>query len=79
MPASAFKFLAFGLVMSAAMIAGCDSSADPNTPEAKKQIQASRENMQKEEDKINADLKKNRGGKGAPTLRNIKAGLKAPE
>jgi hypothetical protein len=77
LPKCALNFLAFGLLTSAAMIAGCDSSADPNTTEAKKQIQASREQMQKEEEKINADMKKNKAGKNAPKLHNIK-GMKTP-
>jgi hypothetical protein len=78
MPKAALKVLASGLFMTSAMVAGCDSSQDPNTTEAKAQIQASRENQQKEDDKTNAQLQKSKAGKGAPPVHNIKGGLKAP-
>jgi hypothetical protein len=75
-PKSALKVLASGLFMTSAMVAGCDSSQNPDTAEAKAQIQASRENIQKETDKLNAQLKGK--GKGGPPVHNIKGGLKAP-
>ncbi len=63
------------IVMLAAMIAGCDSSADPNSPEAKAQAQATRDGQAKVDEKITADLKKK--NPKAPALRNVKGGLKA--
>jgi hypothetical protein len=71
---SAWASLTFPIVMLSAMIAGCDSTGDPSSPEAKAQIQATRDNIAKVDEKNNADLKKK--NKNAPVVRNIKGALK---
>jgi hypothetical protein len=63
------------IVMLSAMIAGCDSGADPNSPEALAQAQATRDGVAKVDEKNTADLKKK--NPKAPVVRNIKGGLKA--
>jgi len=68
-------FLSFVVVISAAMIAGCESGADPDSPEAKKVSQATRESIQKVDEKNTADLKKR--NKNAPVLKSIKGGIKS--
>lgn len=72
---SAWASLTFPIVMLSAMIAGCDSTGDPNTAEAKAQAQATRDSIAKVDEQNNADLKKK--NKNAPVVRNIKGAIKA--
>jgi len=69
-----------GLVISAALIAGCDSAPDPNSPAAKAQSDATKATIQKTDDSIAEQLKK-KGGKNAVAPKNIKGGInvKTPE
>jgi hypothetical protein len=75
----ALRILSFGLVLSTAMVAGCDSSQDPTTPEAKKLAEATRENIRKADEQNSELLKKAKGGKNAPSVHNIKGGIKPAE
>jgi hypothetical protein len=70
----ATRLVPLGLVFFAALIAGCDSSADPNGPEAKKQAEATRAIVNKT-DEDNAERAKKKGGKNASAGRNIKGGI----
>lgn len=72
---SAWASATYPIVMLSAMIAGCESTGDPNSPEAKAQAQATRDSIAKVDEKNTADLKKK--NPKAPALRNIKGGLKA--
>jgi hypothetical protein len=61
---------------AAAFLWGCDSASGPaaGSPEARGQIQAQKEEVQKLEDKLNAKLQKKKGqGQGA--LKIMKPGL----
>jgi hypothetical protein len=73
----ALRLLSSGLVMSAALIAGCDPGQDPSSPEAKQQAQAAQENIEKIDEKNNEIMKKK--NKGAPQMKNIKNGLKSQQ
>jgi hypothetical protein len=55
----------------AALLSGCDSTADSTTPEAQKEIQARKADIQKA-DEQSTELNKKAGGKNAATLKNIK-------
>jgi hypothetical protein len=69
-------FLSFPALLLAFSLAGCESPADVNTPEAKQQIAQRREENQAKEAEINAAInKRSQGGKGV-VLKNIKANLK---
>lgn len=65
-----------GIVFSAALIAGCESTPDPNSPEAKKQAETTRAIVNKT-DEENAEKAKKKGGKNAPAGRNIKGAINA--
>src|SRR5262245_45116316 len=70
-------FLSVAFAASAALISGCDSAPDVNSPEAKQQIAARNESIKAEEDRANAAAKK-AGGKNAPKLKSIK-NIQMPE
>jgi hypothetical protein len=57
----------------AALLSGCDSSGDPSSPEAQKEIQARKAEIQKQDEKFTVQNKKS-GGKNAATLKSIKGG-----
>jgi hypothetical protein len=73
---AAFMFLPFGLVLSFALVTGCDSTIDPDSPEAKAQTQATAAAAQKADEAANEQIKK-KGGKNTATLRNMKGRLGA--
>ncbi len=58
-----------GLVFTVALIAGCDSAADPTSPEAKQQAATTADNINKTEQAANEQLKKNKGGKGGAVVK----------
>jgi len=66
----------FAMLLSGAIIAGCDSGTD--SPEVKQQAQARVDGLKQEEDKADAALKQ-KLGKNAPTLRSIKGGIKTDQ
>jgi heat shock protein HslJ len=66
MPKTAWSVLAIQTMLSAAMIAGCDSSSA--TPEQEAAAQASKEATEKRVEELNAQNKK-KLGKNAPTLK----------
>jgi hypothetical protein len=72
----AFLLMSLGLVLSVALISGCESGQDPNSPEVKAQAEARRAEIQKADEAATAQIKKNaKGNKNSPTLRTIKGGL----
>jgi hypothetical protein len=71
---SAFVFLPAGLVLSAALVAGCDSTADPESPAAKAQAEATRAQIRKADEAANEQDKK-KGGNNPGTALNIKGRL----
>jgi hypothetical protein len=70
----ALGLTSLGLVFTVALIAGCDSSGDPTSPEAQKQASATAETINKTDQAASDQIKK-KGGKNAPELRsNFKGG-----
>ena len=68
-----------GLVMSAALVAGCDSTDDPNSAESKAQADAARAQILRADEAANAQIKKKAGGaKNTATLKNMKGRIGAP-
>jgi ribosomal protein L7/L12 len=76
MPKSACSVLALSAVLCTAIIAGCDSSGDPNSPEARAQVEARQKQVREEEDKANELLRK-RQGKQAEVIKSFKGGAGA--
>jgi len=72
------NLLSVALTASAALLSGCDSSPDVNSPEAKKQVAARNENIKAEEDRANAAAQKS-GGKNSPQMKSIKGSIQIPE
>jgi hypothetical protein len=60
-------------LLCATIITGCDSRPNPDSPEAKQQIQARQEQVQKGVDEANA-LMRRRQGKKAEVLKSFKGG-----
>jgi hypothetical protein len=60
-----------GVITSGALISGCDSTPDPSSPEAKAAAKATAANIQAEDEK-NAALIKKSSGKNAPVMKNMK-------
>lgn len=65
---AAWSFLSLPVVMSAAILAGCDSAPDTNSPEAQKQRDERNAVIAKGEEQINKNSK--------VPLKSIKSGLK---
>ncbi len=76
-PKAAWSVLFCAAMLAAAAFSGCDSSYGPSagSPEAQKQVLAQKQQIEKEQDKAAASLKKGRGGKNPPMLKSIKGGL----
>ena len=67
-PKAAWSFLSLSAVMSAALLAGCDSAPDATSPEAQKQREERNAAISKGEETINKNSK--------VPLKSIKSGLK---
>jgi hypothetical protein len=74
----AWPVLSFAAVLWATIITGCGSGPNLDDPAVKKQLQARQEAVRRDQEEVNASLKKAGGRKNA-TVKSIRGRLDAGE